>query len=397
MAPDKTYYVIAPIDGLHLDFDYRMYSAEVYGCPPDYTPYPDACSEFRQPYELLGSVPLDRYKDLSTELNIDDQTLEALNQLSNRSLRDSTCIAFQLELDQPGNTLASNNQDAQHLFRSILEKGERFLDVWRLCLFKPGEDRSIGSFGSIGNGVQCFWLGQNETPPKFLARKTSRYHLVQKPVDVLLSEFGPIYSDMTFRGLSVAAYFYPSNKDEILNRLSEALRAFRESRDIQSPEAKFRHIAAIAEDLAKKNPSERRLSGDPLRERITKVSYNGWNLYVNYNSSAINPPHLPPPQHRIMRKRHQEMGWTDEDEAKNIIKDLWDNVRNPLAHTVNTFASLHRDPIKDLTNIERVIVTMINGIYVAYEVEGLHELPPYDILLGNTNKKISRRTSQTHR
>lgn len=160
MPSAATYYVIAPIDGLHLDFDYRMYSAEVYGCPPNYAPNPKGCLEFRQPYEYLGSFTFAQYKQLSEEWNIDKETLQNLDQLPNRKLRDFTCIAFEINLERENCTFTDDEDTNTSLFQHIISRGEQFLDVWRLCLFKPGEDFSIGNFGAVGHGVQCFWLGQ---------------------------------------------------------------------------------------------------------------------------------------------------------------------------------------------------------------------------------------------
>ena len=167
MSNTFSYYVIAPINCLRLDFDYRMYSAEIYGCPPDYTAYPKACPEFRQPYEYLGAFSFQQYEQLISRWKIDSQTVHNLRQVSNYKLRDFTCIAFEIELDQPGYTLTGDETINSSLFQHIIDKGERFLDVWRLCLFKPGEDFSIGNFGAIDKGIQGFWLGQNDVAPKF--------------------------------------------------------------------------------------------------------------------------------------------------------------------------------------------------------------------------------------
>lgn len=382
MQSSATYYVIAPVNGLHLDFDYRMYSAEIYGCPPNYSPQPQSCPEFRQPYKYLGNFTFNQYEQLSKEWKIDEESLRNLKQLQNQKLRDFTCIAFTINLAQHDYTSTLNGPISPSLFQYVVDRGERFLDVWRLCLFKPGEDLSIGNFGTLGYGVQAFWLGQNDIPPRFIARKTLRYQLVQKPVDVLLSEFGPIYTDITFRNLSAAAFTYPENS-EIVKNIFDALRAFRESRDITNWEARFRHLAAIAESLAKQTRTER-LRGGELREKIAKISAHGWKLYENYGSSVVNPPSLQPHQYRLISRRYHDIGWEDKDEAQEIIKDLWDNVRNPLAHTVDTAKSLNRNLEKDMINMERVIVTMINGIFAAYEVEGFYPgASIHDILLEN--------------
>jgi len=378
MLNTSTYYVIAPIDGLHLDFDYRMYSAEVYGCPPNYVPNPDGCSEFRQPYEYLGSLTFKQYTELSYEGKIDNQTLRHLEKLPDRKLINFTCIAFEINLDREDYLYLNDEDTNNSLFQYILNKGEQLLDVWRLCLFKPGEDFTIGSFGAVGNGIQCFWLGQDDIFPKFIARRISRYQLVQQPLDVLLSDFGTIYADITFRNLCYSAF---NDVDtSLIKRIFNALRAFRESRDIPNWEARFRHLAVIAESLAKKEETEH-LRGNELRERIAKIASNGWEIYKSYNSSVLSPPGLQARQYRLINKRYKEMGWKNKNEAQKIIKDLWDNVRNPLSHTVNTVTSLKRNPIEDMVNIEKIIVTMINGICTAYEVEEFYGSSAYDIIL----------------
>ena len=91
-----SYYVIAPIDGIRLDFDYRMYSSELYGCPPDYKPYPQICPEFRQPYEVIGRIPFRGYGKLIHQLISDPVTTDILPDLPERKLNEYTCIGFQI-------------------------------------------------------------------------------------------------------------------------------------------------------------------------------------------------------------------------------------------------------------------------------------------------------------
>ncbi|MBD2176799.1 hypothetical protein H6F42_07710 [Pseudanabaena sp. FACHB-1998] len=381
MQSPSTYYVIAPINGLRLDFDYRMHSAEVYGCPPNYTPNVKGCPEFRQPYEYLGEFAFSQYEELSQEWKIDKESLQNIQSLQNLKLRDFTCIAFEIDLIESDDIFSLDETINPSFFQEIIDRGERFLDVWRLCLFKPGENFSIGNFGALENGIQAFWIGKHDIAPKFFARKSLRYQLVQEPVNVFLSEFGVIYSDITFRGLSTAAYLYPKNS-EIVHNIFNVLRAFRESRDITSWEARFRHLATMAESLAKQNQTER-LAGDKLRKIIGRISTHGWELYKNYNSSVLLPPRG---QYHLISKRYDEIGWKDENEAQKIVKDLWDNVRNPLAHTITTAKSLNRDLVKDMINMEKIIMTMINGICAAYEVEDLYSGSSiHDILLNNRN------------
>ena len=377
------YYIIAPIEGLHSTFDFRMYSAEVFGNYPNYTPIPQVCPTFHQPYDHLGSFLFGDYPKLTDFRPMDDLTFKSIAQLPpNTKLKNYTCVAFETELNENDfgspDSLDSNEKLLQHL----LDKGERILDVLRLCLFKPGEDKSIGSFGALGNGVLGLWLAQNNKPPKFIARKVSRYQLVQKPIDITPTDFGPIYYDMTFRGLSVSACSSANNTNPTIQRVFNALRAFRESREMQNWEARFRHLTSIAESLAHKTPQER-LQGRDLRDRIAQIATTGWEIYTSYTLSAL-PPQLDKEGQQQIHKRHDEMGWTTEDAARNVVKDLWTNVRNKFSHTDETFSSLKRDPVKDTKDLERVLITMINGICAAYEVEEFYEGSIYDILLNSS-------------
>jgi len=381
-----SYYVIAPIDGLRMNFDYRMYSAELYGCPPDYNPHPEVYQEFREPHETLGKIPFREYTKMIPKLISDVSTVDVLNELPDRKMKDFTCIGFQIDFDESTNPFDDTEEASQEFFNRIIERGDTFLDPLRLCLFKPGKDESIGRFGAVGNGIQCFWIGSEDTSIRFIARKSLRYALTQKPLDILELEFGPIHADITFQGLCHTAFENPIDRNAFYNAMLRALKPFRESRDIQSPEARFRHLAAIAEDLAKIEEDER-VSGNELRDRIAKISSRGWALYENINNSHYLGVSMSRESHKLIDQRYKDMGWEDEKEARAIINDLWSNVRNPLSHSLETFQTLERDSIKDIANLEKVVVTMINGWYAAYEVEEFHDVPLHEILLSDDDEE----------
>ena len=357
-----------------MDFDYRMYSAELYGCPPDYRPNPDACPEFRQPYSVVRDIPLREYSRLVPTLISDAFTIEVLADLPNRTLGDFTCIGFQIDMDETTDPL--QNAD---IFRQVIQRGESFLDPLRFWLFTPGKKESAGRFGSVGNGIQCFWIGKNDGDLKFFARKSLRYALIQKPIDVLEETFGLVHADITFRGLSGAVFLHPFERDMFHESILQAVRAFRESRDIPQPEARFRQLTAIAEDLAKIEIDER-IAGRELRERIAKISSRGWMLYEQFNNSTRG--HLLKGKNaQISSQRYREIGWDDEQTAKKTIKDLWDNVRNPFSHSLETFETLERDADQDIANAEKIVVSMINGWYAAYAVQDMFDKPIHVILL----------------
>lgn len=383
----RLYYVIASIDGLRMDFDYPMRSAELYGCPPDYKPHPEECSKFRQPYELFGKIPFRGYTKMIPEMISDVSTVDVLSDLPDRKMNEFTCIGFPLHPEELVDPFDDTDEVSQQLFDNIIERGESILDPLRFCLFKPGKDENIGRFGSVGNGIQCFWIGYGTSEDdedsgniRFIARKSLRYALLQKPIDLLETEFGPIYADITFDGLCHTAFQHPLDRNAFYGYMLRALKAFRESRDIQSPEARFRHLAAIAEDLAKVEEDER-VSGKELRDRIAKIASRGWSLYESIIRRHPRSFSLNAENSKLLKQRYKDLGWGDEKEAITIIKDLWSNVRNPLSHSLETFETLERDSVKDIANLEKVIVTMVNGWYAAYEMEDLYEKPAHAILL----------------
>src|SRR5436853_497117 len=57
------HYTLATVEGLHLTCDFVVYSAALYGCPPNYSPTPVGLQEtYGQPHEILGSVPFEAYQ-----------------------------------------------------------------------------------------------------------------------------------------------------------------------------------------------------------------------------------------------------------------------------------------------------------------------------------------------
>lgn len=193
-----------------------------------------------------------------------------------------------------------------------------------------------------------------------------------------------MYFDITFRGLSHAVSPRGHISSSIVLRILEAMRAFRESREMQSWEARFRHLAAIVEDLVKENPEDAKewWKGNAIRNRIAKMATNGWKLFVDYGSSALTPQNLSPEGFRAIRQRQEEMGWSNPSEAGTVVDDLWTNVRNPFSHSMGTFLSLKRDPVQDVMNLERIVITIVNGLYAAYQVEDLYDnRSVYDILI----------------
>jgi hypothetical protein len=324
---------------------------------------------------LLGAIPFTSYVHFSETSAMDDLTLQEISGLPERRIKDFTCVAFELELDKSDYALASSERFNSALLQDLLARGDKILDVLRLYLFKPGQDNSIGRVGAIANGVYGLWLGTIDGESvKFIARRVSRYQLVQDPIDVSLAEVRRIYNDDTFKELYSAACM-GTQRYPVLDGVFDGLRAFRESRELQSWEARFRHLGALAEGLAKKDKSER-LFGKELRDRMAHVASRGWYTELSGNSSSDI---LPKPTHSASLK-HLE--WNTKDDVLKVVEDLWDNVRNPLTHSAATFTSLGRDPKQDVLNIERIVVAMIHALVNAWRLELFHDdKSAYDLLL----------------
>ncbi len=376
MANEYLYHCLAPIDGLHLTCDFAIYSAALYGCPPNYQPTPVGVHEtYRHPYEYQGSIQFGSYEHFADIAAMDDLTVQAMSKTPFATrMKDRTCIAFEIELDRPDCAAINSPNTNNALLSDILERGDRILDAMRLYLFKPGQDRSIGKVGALGKGIYGAWIGNDNDQAKFIARSISRYDLVQDPIEVGLEQVRRIYNDQTFQELRVAVclsdQFHP-----VFNRVFDGLHTFRESRESQSWEARFRQLAVIAEDLARTTDAER-LSGNALRTRIAQIVFNGWYFDLDPNSKKrILPPPDPP--------QAEHFDWDSEQEVRGIVSELWDAVRNRLSHTMTTFTSMQRDPERDLVNMERIVISMFNAIIFAWWQEQFYDnRTAYDILLG---------------
>lgn len=154
MDESLSYYVIAPVEGLHLTCDFAVHSAAHFGSPPDYTPTPVGVHEgYREPYQFVGQIPYSRYPELAAAGRMDADTLAAVQRVGVGRMNDQTCLAYEIVLDRPDYAQASSGEANGSLLLWLLERGERILDVLRLYLFRPGEDRSIGRLGAIDRGI----------------------------------------------------------------------------------------------------------------------------------------------------------------------------------------------------------------------------------------------------
>lgn len=342
-----TNYVLATIEGLHLTCDFVIYRAALYGCPPDYTPTPVGLHHaFREPYEVHGSIPFNQYDRFALVSAMDEPTLEAVADLNGGKLRDSTCVAFELEAGTVnlGPTVGPAADDA--LLQKLLERGERILDTMRLFLFKPGEKQSIGRVGAIGKGVGGAWIG-NESQAKFIARKLFDYQFAQDPMDVSLDDVRDIYNDPVFREIHSAGCSDPDRDDPLLRRVFQSLRSFRKSREMPTPENRFLELVRMAEHLAKKDDAQK-LQGAVLRERIAKIAHQGWE-----------------PQRDFL----------------GTTTDLWTNVRNEFTHRTATFSEIGRDPATEIPRIEEVVIGMVRAVVIAWRNEQFG-VDPYAALFG---------------
>ena len=219
----------------------------------------------------------------------------------------------------------------------VISSGEQILDIIRLFLFKPGEDSSIGRVGSLGGGVTGVWVGDGDgSQCQFIARKTSRFQLVQEPLRRGLKDVRRIYADDVFRELC-SVVCSGGKGDETLSLVLNSLRTFRESRDLQSEEARFLRLGSMAEDLAKRHKRQDRLVGRELREAIADVA----------SSNTLD----------------------DSDTPVSTVTELWTHVRNPLTHSVRSFAAIGRDAKQDIATMERLTFNMIKGTVLNWRME----------------------------
>jgi len=333
------HYALATIEGLHLSCDFVVYSAALFGCPPDYSPTRVGVHHaFHEPYQTLTPIPLSEYPQLREMSLMDELTMQALRSATVPRMRDFSCIAWELPEGMVTSFKTDPVSNAAVLSR-VISAGEQIVDIIRLFLFKAGEDSSIGRVGSLGGGVTGIWLGDGDgSTCQFIARKTSRFQLVQEPLRRGLDDVRRIYNDEVFRELC-SVVCSDGGRDETLSLVLNSLRTFRESRDLQGEEARFLRLGSMAEDLAKKHRRRERLLGPALREAIAEVASSNTLDRVHVSQSAVN--------------------------------ELWDQVRNPLAHTAQSFASIRRDAKQDIATMEKLTFNMIKGTVLNWRMEDL--------------------------
>jgi len=181
------------------------------------------------------------------------------------------------------------------------------------------------------------WLGDEDgSHCQFIARKTSRFQLVQEPLQRGLKDPRRIYNDDVFRELC-SVVCSGDVSDRTLALVLDSLRMFRESRDLQSDEARFLRLASMAEDLAKRHKRQDRLAGRELREAIAEVG----------SRNTLHNIQIP----------------------RSMVDELWDRSRNPLTHTTQTFASIGRNTRQDIATMEKLAFNMIKGTVLNWRMK----------------------------
>ncbi|MGA2712147.1 MAG: hypothetical protein ABSG41_03495 [Bryobacteraceae bacterium] len=293
---------------------------------------------FREPHGILASIPFANYEELADECSIDLLTLQVLKCVTAQRMNDFTCLAWEIEPSLVGDFGKNGTHQPGQALNRIVETGEQIMDLIRLFLFKPGEDATIGRVGGLGSGISGAWFGDSGgTFSRFIARKTARFQLVQDPMERGIADVRRIYNDPVFRELC-SVVCAAKKEDPLLNLVLRSLRALRESRDIQAAEPRFQRLASVAEDLARRNQTKR-LQGTELRNRVASMA---------------------------------DRGWQKEGDILAATKDLWDNARNPLAHSANTFAMIGRDSSRDIATLEMTVIKMIQSAVLDWRDEEFH-------------------------
>lgn len=333
---EAQYYALATIEGLHLTCDFVVHSAALFGCAPNYSPTPVGLHKlYSEPYQIYGSIPFSEYRRFAEVAPMDERTLQALQSVTVRRMRDLTCLAWELDPIIAGD-FGNDPEVNSSVLHRIVGAGEQILDILRLFLFTPGEDTSIGRLASLGGGVTGIWIGDGiGGRGQFIARKTSNYQLVQDPVERGIQDVRKIYHHDVFRELC-SVVCSGSAGDPILTLVLKSLQTFRESRDIQNAEARFLRLAAVAEHLARKKQGKR-LAGSALRNSIAELACNGWR---------------------------------DNADVLQTTEELWDSARNPLTHSAETFASIGRDAKHDIAIMEKIVFNMIEATVLDWLVDG---------------------------
>ena len=158
--------------------------------------------------------------------------------------------------------------------------------------------------------------------------------MVQEPVEKGLKDVRKIYNHDVFREMH-SVVCSGSITDPTLTLVLKSLRAFRESRDLPSQEARFLRLAVIAEHLARRTHGKR-LAGDALREGIAKLACDGL---------------------------------TEKGKTLKTVRDLWGNARNPLTHSADSFAAIGRQAKSDIAAMEKLVFAMIEATVLDYRME----------------------------
>jgi len=370
MDTSKLHFVIAPVDGLCLTYEFPIYSAFLYGAMPNCKIVRQGRSEaYRHPLDVFGNIPLSHYPELRSRLSsvrIDPGSLEALANVPDVPLRQRTCLAFEVMLDC--NDYTASEEDTAGLLEWLLQLGDQILDLLRLFLFCPGEDRSIGRAGALGRGVCGLWLGNGvheagqELRMRFLARQRSRFELVQDAGEVDFETLHELYQTNAFREFSSAACVHPDKQLPLYDKVFAALRTLRESREMQTLEGRFRQLSPLVEDLANRDEKEQ-LHGRDLYERIARIAW--FSMWDEWDTG------LP-----IRRGR-----WRTLQELSGDVSGLWGRLRNKLSHTCRSVAGLSRHPEGDLITMETLAISMIRALGQACFHSGATDETVYDILI----------------
>src|SRR5207253_8376324 len=98
-----------------------------------------------------------------------------------------------------------------------------------------------------------------------------RYALLSEPVRLDLDTFKGWYNTDTFTEFRTAVGTHPDEQLPLYDKVFAAMRSFRESREMQSLEGRFRQLTPLIEDLAQDEGE--RLSGQTLYKRIAQVAW----------------------------------------------------------------------------------------------------------------------------
>jgi hypothetical protein len=309
-------------------------------------------------------IPFEKYQDLARKVRnvaIDDETLQAINRLPHGSrVGDHACIFFSVKMNPDDYTRSAAATETGFL-EWLLRLGDQIVDLLRLFLYRPGDDRVIGRAGSLGRGVFGLWLiSQADQSARFIARRLSRYALLSEPVRLDLETFKRWYSTDTFTEFRTAVCMHPGEQLPLYDKVMAAMRSFRESREMQSREGRFRQLTPLIEDLAKDEGEV--LTGHRLYDRIAQVAW--YSLRDDWDGD------LPLKEGR----------WRTWQQLAKDVSDLWKRIRNPLAHSCRVIQGMPDDPERDLITSEALAVSMIRGLARACFESGATDRKVYEIL-----------------